>query len=269
MQDPGRESQPPVKQPERNQSHPASSTRVAAGPKVSEVSFRPLSDGLGFHPFSDGLPYAPLTPSSFTPSSGAAGQSSSTGRESRFMGTGAVAAGPPTIVLPSGVMKVQRGSLPRPLVASTLPVAEEVFHFSYVLKRFAAYTLDLLLVAGLLIGSLLVLVWKQSIEQAVFSNGYFLLAFAGFVWFSHWVLVGAQEVLFKTSLGKAFFGLSLEGSTVRIFARSALFLMSFGCAGMGIFWSLFDSRYRCWHDRLSQLQPTYNPRVVSSKSNHA
>ena len=214
----------------------------------SDISFHPLSEGLGFHPFSDGLPYAPLTPATSAP------------RENQLMGTGAVAAGPPSVVLPNRVIKqliAPRSAIPlaSPAKERRLDFTPEVFDLSYSMKRIGAYVLDLLLVAGLLVGSLVLLIWKQNLEQSLFSNENFLLAFFFFVLFSHWILVGVQEVLFKTSLGKAFFGLSLDGTGIRILTRAFLFLVSFGLVGLGLVGSLFDSRRRCWHDRLTGLQP--------------
>lgn len=72
-----------------------------------------------------------------------------------------------------------------------------------------------------------------------------------------WSLVLLQEVLFKTSLGKWIFRLRLGGPRVSIFVRAFFFPLSVLAGGLGLLWSLWDPRGRCWHDLLADLEPQF------------
>lgn len=72
-----------------------------------------------------------------------------------------------------------------------------------------------------------------------------------------WALVLLQEILFKTSLGKWIFRLRLGGPRVSIFVRAFFFPLSVLAGGLGLLWSLWDPRGRCWHDMLADLEPQF------------
>jgi uncharacterized RDD family membrane protein YckC len=71
----------------------------------------------------------------------------------------------------------------------------------------------------------------------------------------NWALVTAQEIAFGTTIGKRIFGLMIQGNTSAIFLRAFFFLPSLGFCGIGLLWSLFDRRKRCWHDVVVNVQP--------------
>jgi uncharacterized RDD family membrane protein YckC len=77
-----------------------------------------------------------------------------------------------------------------------------------------------------------------------------------FLFLCNWALIAAQEVAFGTTIGKRIFGLRLNGSGLECFIRSVFFIFSLLFGGLGILMALFDSKKRCWHDRMTQLQPT-------------
>lgn len=72
-----------------------------------------------------------------------------------------------------------------------------------------------------------------------------------------WSIVLLQEVLFKTSLGKWIFRIRLGGPRVSIFVRAFFFPLSALAGGLGLLWSLWDPRGRCWHDLLADLEPQF------------
>jgi hypothetical protein len=230
-----------------------------------EISFLPLTEGLGFHPFSDGLPYAPVAknPRVSPPAN-------------NNIGTGAIAAGPPKMVLPSGISHKRLDSvIPQisvPVVKSdllgesksSLSSAQKskstqqkvTFGYGYLLRRILAYWLDLIFTGGFCSVTLAGLVWIQEFDWTIlFHPSVFLVVCLFFVAF-HWSLMMIQEVVFKTTFGKRIFGLGLRGSGVLLFLRSIFFLPSAGLVGIGLFWSLFDRQKRCWHDSTVGIQPT-------------
>jgi hypothetical protein len=86
------------------------------------------------------------------------------------------------------------------------------------------------------------------------NPGIVMISVLFFVLFS-WALITAQEIAFGTSVGKRVFGLMINGSTSAIFLRAFFFLPSIGFCGVGLLWSLFDKRKRCWHDVVVNVQP--------------
>ncbi len=236
-----------------------------------EINFKPLTDGLGFHPFADGLPYAPASKSApKTPATG----------------TGAVAAGRPQFAYPAGPAASPRGpALPStPIDTAAEKIRRELesiqaqrldqarasaarkqdmqaqlvlnYGVGYSFQRAFAYLLDsafnLSICASILSTALL----STDLENlrdlsplAIISVGVFLFA-------CNWALLAAQEVAFGTTIGKRIFGLRLRGTGFECFIRALFFLPSLLFGGLGIWIALFDSRKRCWHDRMTKLQPT-------------
>jgi uncharacterized RDD family membrane protein YckC len=253
--------------------------------KEKPVRFQTLTDGLGFHPFADGLPYAPAgktggSASSQTPSSG----------------TGAIAAGRPQFVYPSPAVTAaaktaSRATLPNlPTLGSTVDetvdrIRRELetiqqdridiartnaaniqslqagtrhpHRIGYSIERAFAFLLDsafnLSICASILSTALLSTDLdnlKDLTPAAMFTVGFFLFA-------CNWALLTAQEVAFGTTIGKRIFGLRLDGNGFECFVRSLFFVPSLFFGGLGIIIAIFDPRKRCWHDRMTKLQPEH------------
>lgn len=244
---------------------------MALPPKKPDLSFEPLSSGLGFHPFSDGLPYAPVSKNS-----------TSTKPPQNTMGTGALAAGLPGYRPPpppnSPRVSIQQPRMPAPVTARapirqqaqatpakvtvetltaqlTPEMLQPTFGFGYLFKRAFAYVIDSLFNLGLCAGALSAALWKQDLSpELLFTPGIILVA-SLFLGFFNWAITTAEEVAFGTSIGKRIFGLAIQGSASAIFLRSFFFIPSVCFGGIGLLWSLFDRRRRCWHDLVVDLQP--------------
>ncbi len=250
--------------------------------KEKPVRFQTLTDGLGFHPFADGLPYAPA---------GKAG-----GPATPSTGTGAVAAGRPQFVYPSPAVTAaaktaSRATLPNlPTLGSSVDetvdrIRRELetiqqdridlahknaaqvqslqagtrhsHRIGYSIERAFAYFLDsafnLSICASILSTALLSTDLdnlKDLTPAAMITIGFFLFA-------CNWALLTAQEVAFGTTIGKRIFGLRLNGNGFECFTRSLFFVPSLLFGGLGILMAIFDPRKRCWHDRMTKLQPEH------------
>lgn len=145
---------------------------------MSELEFKPITEGLGFHPFADGLPYAPVSKKGATQKAAEAARKAATGapasmgtgavaagvaRPVRFpqaaaaraTGTGAVAAGPAIPVRAQPQVQIQ--TQPRQATSAAAPAPEvERYGFGYLLERVVAFALDsALILAGLAAGHVL------------------------------------------------------------------------------------------------------------------
>jgi len=245
------------------------------------VRFQPLTDGLGFHPFADGLPYAPA---------GKANASSPT------TGTGAVAAGRPQFVYPSPAVTAAAQTASRAAVP-TLPtlgssVDETVdrirrelesiqtgrieqartnaaqiqalrsglrieHSIGYSLERAFAFLLDSAFNLSICASILSTALISTDLENLKDLSPTAMIAVASFLFLCNWALLTAQEVAFGTTIGKRIFGLHLDGNGVECFVRSLFFIPSLLFGGFGILIAIFDSRKRCWHDRMTKLQPEH------------
>jgi uncharacterized RDD family membrane protein YckC len=258
---------------------PASPTDGPRSKKSNDLSFAPLSQGLGFHPFSDGLPYAPVSKSPTNANKSAPPQT---------MGTGAMAAGLPSFLPPppstpaSSRAPIHAPRIPvapahrapfaprkplAPSASSSKAAAEAIasrltpemlqptYGFGYLFKRAFAYLIDtafnLALCAGALSGAL----WKQELSPELLLNPGIIIVAALFLAFFNWAITTAEEVAFGTSIGKRIFGLAIQGSASAIFLRAFFFIPSACFGGIGLLWSVFDRRRRCWHDLVVDLQP--------------
>lgn len=244
----------------------------------TEISFRPLSEGLGFHPFSDGLPYAPVSKGPRV----SASIGSNLQPTAAPMGSGAVKAGPPQIAYRQPSPMRQDPAVPQ----ISVPVAKQRLDFGkpatsslsdgkaqaqkkatarssfvgapgrfYLSKRFLAYFLDFALNTILCGIALIVFALEQDFGLEALFNTDIVIFVTLFVLVMNWVLITLQEVSFKTSIGKRTVGLKLAGGRVQCLLRAIFFLPSVALLGIGIFQSLFDPKKRCWHDRQTNLQP--------------
>ncbi len=245
------------------------------------VRFETLTEGLGFHPFADGLPYAPAGKTTSPPPS---------------TGTGAMAAGRPQFIYPSPAVTAaaktaSRATLPNlPTLGSTVDETvdrirrelETIQHdrvelaranaaqvsalqtgvrhahgFGYVGERAFAFVLDsafnLSICASILSTALL----STDLENLRTLSSTALASAGVFLFICNWALLAAQEVAFGTTIGKRIFGLRLNGSGFECFIRSLFFVPSLLFGGIGVFIAIFDARKRCWHDRMTKLQPEH------------
>jgi len=221
----------------------------------NDLLFRPLHKGVGFHPFADGLPYAPVVPP-------------------KNQGTGATAAGParpvwnpqpmksirpttPTVSSPTPVIAPNISVAPTPIAPELeMPISSEKFGWTYPFVRMIAFGLDVIFSLSLTSIAVTVILaffdlepWFLLEKELIGMTLLFLVCFS-------WAIVAIQEVAFHTTLGKRLLGLKLHGTTTAIFLRSFFFIPSFGFAGVGILWALFNTQKRCWHDAAVDLQPT-------------
>jgi uncharacterized RDD family membrane protein YckC len=132
---------------------------------------------------------------------------------------------------------------------------EPTFGYVYLLKRVLAYTLDTALNTSLLATGLSFALLNEDMNPDLLMNpGIVMISILFFTLFN-WALVTAQEIAFGTTIGKRIFGLMIQGNTSAIFLRAFFFLPSLGFCGIGLLWSLFDRRKRCWHDVVVNVQP--------------
>ena len=239
-----------------------------------EINFKPLTDGLGFHPFADGLPYAPASKSTPTKPSG----------------TGAVAAGRPQFAYPAGPGVTNRAPTPTSVLPS-MPIdgtaekirrelesiqaqrldqaraaaarkqdaqAQLVLHYGldYSFQRAFAYLLDSAFNLSICASVLSTALLSTDLENLRDLSPLAVISVAVFLFACNWALLAAQEVAFGTTIGKRIFGLRLRGTGFECFVRALFFLPSLLFGGLGIGMSIFDGRKRCWHDRMTKLQPT-------------
>ncbi len=224
-----------------------------------EIKFKTLTDGLGFHPFEDGLPYAP-TKKGFT------------------TGTGAVSAGKPQFAFPPAPqpqfrsssidapaekirkelesIQNQRLEQARVMAARKHVPLEIHYGFSYSLIRVFAYLLDSAFNLSICASILSTALISTEIDTINNLNDPAIITIGVFLFICNWALLSAQEIAFGTTIGKKIFGLKLDGTGVQCLVRAVLFIPSLLFGGLGIFISVFDSKKRCWHDRLTQIQPT-------------
>ena len=199
------------------------------------LSFKPLTEGLGFHPFSDGLPYAPLRKNR-TPTTGG----------------GAVAAGPPSFARPTKLNQAtQKAETDKPLLR------EETFGFSYLFKRMIAYFIDSFFNISVCVIALTYILIHEDIRiESLVIGPDLAFLIVTFLFVFNWALITAQEVTFRSSLGKRIVSLQLSGSSAsKLLLRSFLFILSGFFCGIGLLWGLFDKQKRCWHDVVTDIQP--------------
>jgi uncharacterized RDD family membrane protein YckC len=241
-------------------------------PSKPKITFKPLTPGLGFNQFSDHLPYGPAGSSqqvgAIVPPQKTQTTTSIARAAAQAAGSGAVSAGPATFVMPSP------SSPSRPLVKQAPRVApkEEVetpvryalqglsteesqYGMTYLIKRTLAYLIDSFLNLTLCAAALSAALWRQDVNPDMLLNDGVVVISVLFILAFNWALIVAQEIAFGTSLGKKVFGLALEGTTWSLLIRSLLFILSVAFCGVGLFWSLIDSKRRCWHDLVSGNQP--------------
>jgi hypothetical protein len=220
-----------------------------------KISFKPLHEGMGFHPFSDGLPYTPESKSKYQNGSGAtaAGRpqfatatapslSRNPVRTARQLQTlNAEASARNTILNPS--------ALETPSVRPAKTISSETTAMpesSLLRRRGFAYLLDSILHAGFWLGTNLtaLFLFKFQIDAEILRDHFG--QFIAFLMFSQWMFIALQEVLFETTIGKAFFNLEFKRSHSSLFLRSIVFMLGALCLGAGFYFRP--------QDKLGELQ---------------
>ena len=215
-------------------------------PKEPTLNFKPLNEGLGFHPYSNGLPYTPATP-----------------KREITQGTGAVSAGRPSFAFPQTQRPITQtispaaAAAPCPIVAKSTVLLPEL-GWEYLAKRSLAFFIDSFINMTLGSIALTTSLWKEGMSWDFFFSPSVFLITLSFLMFFNWALITAQEVAFGSSIGKKFFGLSLEGSAVATLVRALFFIPSSLFLGLGVLWAVIDTNRRGFHDMISGIQPEEN-----------
>ncbi len=179
-----------------------------------KISFKPLHDGVGFHPFSEGLPYARV-------------------------GAGAMSAGAPSFAIPKTTRQLhqQKTQGPAPMIHAT-PTAMPAS--SLRRKRAFAYLLDTVIHLGFWISINLIATvgFHFELDGTLLEKNW--VGFLSFFIFSQWFFIAMQEVLFRGSIGKFFFGLEFKRNRNSFFGsslllRSLVFLFGALFAGVGLY----------------------------------
>jgi hypothetical protein len=136
-----------------------------------------------------------------------------------------------------------------------LPAQPAHYGFEYIARRFLAYFVDSFLNMSLGAGTLFLVLWRQDSNLESLINPSIIIVSGLFLMFFNWAMITAQEVAFRTSVGKKFFGLQLHGSHGAILMRAILFVPSSAVFGLGVLWILLSGNGRCWHDSASGAQP--------------
>ena len=134
-------------------------------------------------------------------------------------------------------------------------VRQTEFGFGYLFKRILAYGIDTIVNISLCGLGMAAVAVNQNIPTEALNNPTLMIMTVTFLLTFNWALITAQEVIFKTTMAKRLFGLRLHGGAVPLFLRSFFFLPSLGVCGLGVVWAIFDSRRRCWHDHVVDVQP--------------
>lgn len=222
-----------------------------------EIRFKPLTDGLGFHPFEDGLPYAPSQVQKKQPASGAvaAGRAQFSYPAQSPIRSSPVDATAEKIRRELESIQTQRLEQARAMATRSQAPIEVTYGLSYSFIRVFAFLLDttfnLSICASILSSALI----STDVENLKTTSDSALITVVVFLFICNWALFAAQEVAFGTTLGKRIFGLKLEGTGIQCLIRALLFLPALLLGGVGIIIALFDPKKRCWHDRLTQIQP--------------
>jgi hypothetical protein len=253
--------------------------------REKEIRFQPLTDGLGFHPFADGLPYAPTSKKPSPPSSPQPPSRDSSRDYSS--GSGAVSAGTPRFAYPSAPASptLPRAPAPPPISSSSVdaaaerirrelesiqsqrletarkqahesrPMLEIRYGLGYTFQRAFAFVLDTAFNLAVCASVLSTALLSTDLANLKTLSPIAATTVGIFLFLCNWALLASQEVAFGTTLGKRIFGMKLDGDGFSCFMRSILFIPSLVFGGLGLWIAIFDSRKRCWHDRVTKLQP--------------
>lgn len=160
-----------------------------------------------------------------------------------------------TKVTPSGTPKIittqiSPGPRPKPAEAKPAPSAEpqpspaEVSTITR--RRVFAYLMDTVIHTGFWLATNLAALFffNFQIDSAILQEH--LTQFLMFFLVSQWLFIALQEMLFETTIGKAFFNLEFKRNHHSLFLRSIVFMAGALFFGLGLYTRI--------HDRLGQLQ---------------
>jgi uncharacterized RDD family membrane protein YckC len=209
-----------------------------SAPKDEIIKFKPINEGLGLNHFTDGVPLR--------------GKPAAQNQIQDMMSARkkAVAFNFPSPRAPQ---------FSKPVAAEEIVTAPEVTITQVVyagpMKRLFAWILDVLFITtafafifggGLQINGVspakIAEVWNLQLIGP-------MILFYGVVYMGYFLIL---ESTWRKTLGKAVFGIRLQtNSGAALLGRTFLFLMSVAPFGLGLFWQLFDSKKRCWHDKMT------------------
>jgi hypothetical protein len=242
-----------------------------------KIQFKPLHDGMGFHPFSDGLPYAPESKKATSPRVSSTGSGATaagrphfaTARQLKEMQQKAApspdrsldplvgrSTSTPKVDYPKVIstqLKTGR-SLERPITGAvpssqTAPTATPIAAHAepgLLRRRAFAYLMDTIIHAGFWLGTNLtaLLFFHFQLDAAIVEEH--LSQFVVFFLISQWLFIAFQEMLFETTIGKAFFNLEFKRIHSSLFFRSVVFMVGLLSFGLGLYFRP--------QDRFGQLQ---------------
>lgn len=120
-------------------------------------------------------------------------------------------------------------------VALTVAIFLAIVWVSFAVN---GYRIDEILLQGGPRGGVQML-WPLALLFLVVHLGYFLV----------------QEATWRCTVGKAVFGLRIRSSSgFAVLGRAFCFFVAAIPMGVGLLWSLFDSRRRCWHDVITDSE---------------
>ncbi len=122
------------------------------------------------------------------------------------------------------------------------------------MRRFAALSYDALLLVAALATFTLLTIWIRGGRAVVPGTWWFELALGAIVigFFCGFWTHGGQTLGMRAWRIRV---VSVDGGPIgwgRALTRLFAALVGGAALGLGFWWSLFDARRRCWHDRLSR-----------------
>lgn len=215
-----------------------------------KIRFTPIHEGMGFHPFSDGLPYAPASKASVNNKPTNIKTTQNFKPNSRSVSTigssSATAAARPQFVTktysqplhsqlnlnPSASLNTSKKAQ---IPTQVIKMNDSRLTLQVLRKRSFAYLLDMIVHAGfwLLTNLAALFIFNFQIEPEIFAEH--IPQFIGFFILSQWLFISLQEMLFETTLGKAFFNLEFKRNHGSLLFRSMVFMVGVLCFGLGFY----------------------------------
>lgn len=156
-------------------------------------------------------------------------------------------------MLRRGFARLRPPSALRNALGTTDSILAEGLQPAPLLRRFAALCYDTLLLVALLATVTLLVIWIRGGRSVPPGTGWFeaLLGAIVVLFFCWFWTHGGQTLGMRAWRIRV---VRFDGSRVgwdRALLRFVAALASAAALGAGFWWSFFDARRRCWHDRLS------------------
>lgn len=204
---------------------------------MSELKFRPLTEGLGFHQ-EQAAPKLPATPPRFV-----------TEVKSRAQPVATYQALP----VAAPVLPARKHQAP-----SSQPSPVPTYHHddSYIVRRFWAYIVDFSIHSLICILAFGIAIWVLDLPLLTIATLKTLAMMAGFMLFFNASLILAEEIAVGTTPGKSFLDLKIEGTPIRLVLRTIFFYVGTVAAGIGWIPALFTKKQSALHDWITGTQPS-------------